>query len=206
MENNNIDIPNFLPYNTDMKPMRMPEYGRKIHELIEYCKLIEDREERTACAYAIAEVMARLFPQVISGKNDRKKIWDHINIMAGFELDVDFPLTVITREELNPKPKRPEYSKKPIFYRHYGRTIEMMIQKLVEMEPGEQRDQLTLLIANQMKKQLLAHNKEVVSDAKVLKDLAEFSGGAINLKPEEYPLHEYSELVQQNQGKKKKRK
>lgn len=200
------NIPNFLPYNTDMKPMRMPEYGRKIHELIEYCKLIEDRDERNACAYAIADVMARLFPQGVGGKGDRKKIWDHINIMAGFELDVDFPVEVVTREQLNPKADKMDYSKKPIHYRHYGRTIEMMVQKLVEMEPGEQRDTLILLIANQMKKHLIAHNKEVVSDAKVLKDLAEYSGGAIRLNPEEYPLHEYNELTPKNQVKKKKRK
>lgn len=206
MQDTENNIPNFLPYNTDMQPMRMPEYGRKIHELIEYCKLIEDREERNACAYAIADVMARLFPQVLSDKDDRKKIWDHINIMAGFELDVDFPVDVITREEMNPAPEHLEYSKTPIRYRHYGRTIEMMVQKLVEMEPGEERDHLTLLIANQMKKHLMAHNKEVVSDAKVLKDLAEYSGGAINLDPAEYPLHEYSELTPKNQGKKKKRK
>lgn len=206
MIDNIIETPNFLPYNTDMEQMRMPEYGRKIHELIAYCKMIEDREERTACAYAIADVMARLFPQVLSEKDDRKKIWDHINIMSGFELDIDFPENVITKEEMNPAPEKLEYSKTPIRFRHYGRTIEMMVEKLTEMEEGEDKDRLILLIANQMKKQLMAHNREVVSDGKVLKDLAEYSKGKIVLDPAEYPLHEYSEIVPKNQPKKKKRK
>lgn len=195
---------NFIPYNTDMKPMRMPEYGRKIHELLEYAKLIEDREERTACVLAVADVMTRLFPQLAGVPENQKKLWDHINIMSDFELDIDFPPNTITAEELNPKPESLPYQKTPIKFRHYGRTIEQMVQKVIELEDGEQKDHMILLIANQMKKQLLAHNKEVVSDAKVLKDLKEFSGGAIDLNPEEYPLHEYNEITPKNQGKKKK--
>lgn len=194
----------FLPYNTDMKPMRMPEYGRKIHELIDYAKGIEDRGERNACVQAIAEVMANLFPKIHTDREDRKKVWDHIAIMSGFELDVDYPEGTITREELNPKPEHIPYPKTPIKYRHYGRSLEQMVKKVVALEEGEEREVMIQLIANHMKKQLLAHNKEVVSDAKVLKDLKEFSYGAIDLDPETYPLHEYSEAIPKNQGKKKK--
>lgn len=205
-EKDSAATPNFLPYNTDMKPMRMPEYGRKIHELLEYAKLMEDREERTKCVTAIAEVMVRLFPGISGGRDDRKKVWDHINIMSDFSLDIDFPEGTITREELSPTPEALPYEKNPIKFRHYGRIIEEMIKKVVSLEEGEEKEQLILLIANQMKKQLLAHNKEVVSDRKVIRDLKEYSGGTIDLDPKEYVLHEYNELTPRTQGKKKKNK
>ena len=196
----------FLPYNTDMERLRLPEYGRKIQELIQYCKGIPDREERTACAYAISDVMARLFPNVVGEQGNRQKIWDHINIMAGFELDIEFPVKVLSSEDHNPKPKKIEYNKKPIRFRHYGRTLELMIEKTAEMEDSEQKDHLILLIANQMKKQLLAHNKEGVSDAKVLKDLADYSRQRIVLDPQLYRLHEYNEVNNKQPLSKKKRK
>lgn len=198
----------FLPYNTDMPNLIMPEYGRKIQELIEYCKLIPDREERTRCATAIAEVMAKRNPQLAADGGEMKKIWDHINIMSKFELDIEFPVEVISKEEISHKPADIKIDKTPIRYRHYGRTIALMVEKAASMEPTPDRDVLIRLLANQMKKQLIAHNKEVVSDAKVLRDLAEFSGGRIVLDPEEYPLHEYSEYnadkPQQKKSKKKK--
>lgn len=196
----------FIPYNTDMKRLRLPEYGRKIHELIQFCKLIEDREERNACAQAIADVMARCFPSVVGENGDRRKIWDHINIMADFELDVDFPVEVLSREQLQPKPAKLRHDNSPVRRRHYGRTLELMVDKISQMEDSEQRDMLIHLVANQMKKQLLAHNKEVVSDAKVLKDLRLMSAGTIDLDPQTYPLHEYSEFKPVNPNQKKKRK
>lgn len=201
-----FEHPAVMPYNTDMPQMRMPEYGRKIHELIEYCKLIPEREERTACAMAIADVMARLFPNIAVESGDRRKIWDHINIMADFALDIDFPVEVVNKETLSETPAAIPYNKKPVRFRHYGRTLEMMIDKVASLEPSPEKDQLIFLIANQMKKQLLLHNKEGVSDARVLHDLADYSKGAIRLNPETYRLHEYNEMESPKPIKKKKRK
>ena len=36
-------------------------------------------------------------------------------------------------------------------YRHYGKTLERMIDSAVEMEEGEKKDQLIRLLVNQMK-------------------------------------------------------
>ena len=59
-----------------------------------------------------------------------------------------------------------------------------------------------------MKKLMLIHNKEGATDAKILRDLAEFSNGRINLDPENYLLHEFHEASNkdQNQNKKTKKK
>lgn len=198
----------FLPYNTGMPHLPLPEYGRNIQNMVDYCVEIPDREERTACAHAIVGVMRRLFPQQVGEKGDLKKFWDHINIMARFELDIDFPCEVITAETANPKPDAVPYSKSRIKFRHYGRNLEQMIKVVAEMEDGQERDELIYLIAHQMKKQLIAHNPEGVDNARVLRDLYDYSEGKIDLNPNTYILHEFQDITpvpaKGKKGRKKK--
>ena len=49
-----------IPYNTDLKPITLPEFGRNVQGMVDYCVSIPDREERTKCAFAIADIMANL--------------------------------------------------------------------------------------------------------------------------------------------------
>lgn len=195
-----------IPYNTDNRPIVLPEFGRNVEGLVKYCCGIEDREERTACAYALVEMMANLFPELIGEQGDRSQIWDQINIISEFNLDIDFPCEVITAEKMNPKPERIPYTASAMRYRHYGKNIEKMIEKVAEMEEGEERDLLISMIAHHMKKLMLTHNKEGVDDAKILRDLAEYSGGRINLDPSKYLLHEFKEVELAAPGKNKKKK
>lgn len=184
-----------LPYNTDLQPVLLPEYGRILQQLVDHCTKIEDRDERTACARSIAATMQRLFPSAFQGKRDESKIWDRLNIMSGFSLDIDFPCEVVTEEKMNPKPRHIPYSDPHIRFRHYGKHIEQMIDRITNLPEGEERDLLVSMTAHHMKKLMLQHNKEGVDDAKILRDLAFYSGGKIDLDPETYLLHEYKEAT-----------
>lgn len=210
MENNDIIAGGkfkFIPYNTGMPQMPLPEYGRNIQNMVDYCVMIPDKEERTECAYAIVDIMKKLFPENVGEGGDLKNLWDHLNIMARFELDIDFPCEVITAENANPVPEVIPYKKGNIRYRHYGRSVENIVRIVADMEPGEERDKLILLLANQMKKLMLTHNPEGVDDAKILRDLYEFSDGKINLNPETFILHEYHQAsAPAKQKKVRKRK
>lgn len=188
--------------------MLLPEYGRHIQQLVDYCVQIPDREERTACAYSIVDTMAALFPQLVGENRDYSKIWDQVNIMSRFELDIDFPCEVISAEQMNPKPDKLPYTASSMRFRHYGKHIEKMIQQVAELEEGEEKDLLVSMIAHHMKKLMLQHNKEGVDDAKILRDLSLYSEGRIDLDPENYLLHEYQVVEQpaSKQGKKRKRK
>ena len=42
-----------MKYNTEEKKLVMPEYGRNIQNMVDYCITIEDREERKRCADTI---------------------------------------------------------------------------------------------------------------------------------------------------------
>ena len=83
----------------------------------------------------------------------------------------------------------------------------------MEMEPGAERDELTLLVANQMKRSLAAWNSNALDDEKILSDLAEFTQGKISLLPSEIQLISDKEAIASAQqvnmntgGKKKKKK
>ena len=195
-----------LKYNTQQKKLILPEYGRNIQQMVDHCLTIEDKEERTRCAYSIINTMGNLFPNLRDIEDFKHKLWDHLAIMSDFKLDIDYPCDVIKPESLNSFPEKVDYYTSPIKYRHYGRSIELMIAKASSMSEGEERDALILLVANHMKKLMLSVNSEGVDDAKILKDLRELSHGAINLNPENYHLHEFKEAPQQTSNKRKKKK
>lgn len=196
-----------IPYNTDLKQIVLPEFGRNVQEMVDYCRSLPDREERTRCAYAVAGIMANLFPELVGENGDWSQIWDHINIISRFSLDIDFPCDVVTEEKLHPKPEKLPYTASTIRYRHYGKNIERMIEVVADMEPGEEREEMISRLAHHMKKLMLLHNKEGVDDAKILKDLREYSRGRIDLDPRTYLLHEFKEApaATPSKGKKKKK-
>lgn len=195
-----------LKYNTRLKKLILPEYGRNIQQMVDHCITIEDREERTRCAYSIIATMGNLFPNLRDMDDFKHKLWDHLAIMSDFKLDIDYPCEVIKPENLKTLPDKIEYQSSSIKFRHYGKNLELMIAKAASMEDGEEKDVLISYIANHMKKLMLAVNSEGVENAKILKDLRDYSHGAINLDPETYHLHEFKEVPAQQTGKKKKKK
>ena len=136
-----------LTYNTQQKRLILPEYGRNIQQMVDHCLTIEDRKERTDCAYAIIRAMGNLFPALRDG-DDAKKLWDHLMIMSDFRLDIDFPFEPIGPDRLNVLPDKIPYTTQYIKYRHYGKTIEHLVDKAVTMDEGPERDALVLYIAN----------------------------------------------------------
>lgn len=194
-----------LTYNTQKKRLVLPEYGRSIQEMVDHCLTIEDKDERTRCAYSIISCMGKLFPKLHEQDDYHQKLWDHLAIMSDFKLDIDYPCEVVRPENLQSSPAKVPYTNQYIRYRHYGKDVELMIAKAVAMAPGEERDELILLIANHMKKLLLAVNKDGVDDEKIFKDLAEYSHGEIKLSPETTTLRNFK-LAPAPATSKKKRK
>ena len=195
-----------LYYNTALPHLSLPEYGRTVQNMINFCMTITNLDERTACAYAIVDTMKTLFPDLIGDGGDDRKFWDHINVMSGFKLDIDFPYEVITQEQRNPKPAKIPYTASRLRYRHYGKIIERMISKVADLPDGPEKDELVSMLANHLKKQLIAHNPEAASNAKALYDLADYSQGRIALDPDTYILHEFNIVPPPATGKKKKKK
>lgn len=199
-----------LDYNSQRKKLALPEYGRNIQQMVDHCCTIEDREERTRCAFTIVKTMGNLFPQLRDEADYKHKLWDHLAIMSDFKLDIDYPYEIVKEEKLESKPDHIEYNQGPIKMRHYGKIIEQMIKRISDYDDGDEKDMLVMLIANQMKKVIFQISKEDVDDAKIFKDLKYYSQGKIDVDPATHPLHEFKEApAPQQQGKnsnKKKKK
>lgn len=194
-----------LTYNTHLDRLTLPEYGRNIQRMVDHCLSIPDRRERTLCAHSIVRAMGNLFPELRAAENEHK-LWDHLAIMSDFMLDIDYPCEVIQQADLQTPPDTVPYSGAPFRFRHYGRITQQMIEKAAAMPAGPDRDRVVMLLANHMKKQMLAVNPDGVDDQKIFNDLAELSRGAILLDPAVTHLHQFRELPQPATGKKKKKK
>lgn len=168
--------------------MALPEYGRSVQNMVDHALTIEDRAERQRCANTIVNIMGGMFPHLREVPDFKHKLWDHLAIMSDFKLDIDYPYEIVRPDYLNVKPDRIPYSSGKIRYRHYGRAIELLIQKAVEMPEGEERDQLIALTASHMKKDYITWNKDTVEDQKIYDDIYEMSGGAIRLSDENFHL------------------
>ncbi len=186
-------------YNTSRPRLIIPEYGRHVQRMVEHVMEIEDRDQRTRTAKAIIQVIGRLNPQLRNSDNFERTLWDHLYIMSEFKLDVDGPFPKPTPEELESKPNRVPYPQTSIKYGHYGKMVQRMIDQCAALEPGETRDAYTVVIANQMKKQFLAWNRDTVPDPVILKDLGEMSKGKLKVK-EDVQLAHTADLLRTQQA------
>lgn len=171
-----------MEYNTERGLISIPEYGRNIQKMIDYCVDIEDRDKRNSTAHAIVRVMEQMNSQASKANDFHHKLWDHLHIISGFRLDIDAPYPAPSKEDVAKKPEKIEYSKKRMTYPHYGKNIEKVISVVAEEEDGEKKDAIILAIANYLKKSYLTWNRDSVNDETILKHLEELSKGKLELK------------------------
>lgn len=189
-----------MDYNSNREKLPLPEYGRNIQNMVNHILTIEDRKERNRAAQSIIDIMGNMYPYLRDIQDFKHKLWDHLAIMAEFKLDIDYPYDPPSPEVFKTPPAKIPYDDNRIKYRHYGKTLEMLIEKAKTYEPAEERDYLIKLIANHMKKSYLAWNKDAVEDQKIFLDLEEMSAGAIKLS--DYQLAEVKEVIQKPKKKK----
>lgn len=170
-----------MEYNTAREQMIIPEYGRNVQQMVNYALSVEDRDLRSILAKIIVDVMASMNPQVKDTNNFEQKLWDHLHIISNFRLDVDSPYPAPEKKDVFSKPERLPYSEAHIRFKHYGLNLENMIKKARNMESGKEKEELTGLIANYMKRSYLTWNRDSVNDETILIQLEELSKGELKL-------------------------
>ena len=163
MENKDIETCKLL-YNTERVRLYVPEYGRNVQKMVDYLKTIEDREKRNEQARTVIKVMEIINPAVHLQDDYEHKLWDHLHIISGFDLDVDSPYPVPAPESLNEEPLPVPIQKKPIKAVHYGRNIENIIELIALTEDGEIKTAMIRSLAIYMRQQYLIWNKDTVAD------------------------------------------
>lgn len=198
MQYNPAEAINSLEYNSEREHLIIPEYGRHLQKLIQQAVALEDRDERNKAAKYIISVMGTLNPHLRDVPDFQHKLWDQIFIMSDFQLEVDSPYPIPSREMLQQKPERLGYPQNFPKYRFYGNNIKYMIDVANKWEDGELKDALIIVIANHMKKSYLSWNKDTVVDAVIFEHLYELSGGRINLQPGADELSNVTDLMKVN--------
>lgn len=186
-----------LEYNTVRPKMHIPEYGRNVQKMVDHAVGLKTKEERNKVAEAIIKVMGELNPQLRDVEEYKPKLWTHLFIMSDFQLDVDSPYPLPTREALAEKPNKVNYPQTSIKIGHYGKTVEKLIDKAVEMPEGGEREALEKTIASMMKRFHLTFNSTSVEDQVILNHLAKLSDGKIVLKDVSF-LPNTNEILKSN--------
>jgi len=168
-------------YNTQRKRMALPEYGRNVQKMVDHIKTIENRDERNRAAKTLIQIMGNLNPHLRDEGDFRHKLWDHLALIADFELDIDSPYPVPEPSKFIEKPKQVPYRQGGIRFLHYGRIIELMIDSAIEMKEGDEKEYLTTLIVNQMKKSYITWNRSQVSDEVIIGDMKLLSRGRLKI-------------------------
>lgn len=194
-----------LDYNTQRERLVLPEYGREVQQMVDYCVSLKSRAERQRCANTIIAVMERMMPHTYENKDYRQKLWDHLALMSGFQLDIDYPCDITEAQKMLQKPAPMRYPMKRIPVRHYGNMMFEVFELLKNLPNGAERTELTRLAANQMKRDLVLWGHGSSDDEKVASDLADYTDGKIQLDLETFKF-DRTEAPQRNYERRQRRR
>jgi hypothetical protein len=168
-------------YATDEADIIFKEYGRNIQRIVHHLLTVEDREKRTRQAFITIELMKILNPGVNDTQDSLQKLWDHLYIMSGFQLDVDGPFPKPDASILVKEPMLVPYSTGQVDFRHYGRNLQQIIKNISAESDAEVVFNSAIAVGRMMKMFYLQYNKEMLDDRVVVNDIKRMSGGKIVL-------------------------
>tara|TARA_B100000242_G_C43047616_1_gene489105 strand:+ start:1924 stop:2532 length:609 start_codon:yes stop_codon:yes gene_type:complete len=169
-----------MQYNTKKNILVMPEYGRHVHNMISHAVSLKDKKTQQKCVESIISFMGQLNPHLRDVKAYTHKLWDHLHIMSNFQLNVESPYPKPEEKKLYEKPPKMNYPSSDIRFSYYGNTITSMIKKAIKMK-DDQKEILTGMIANQMKKSYILFNKSSVDNNVIKQHLHQLSNGELKL-------------------------
>lgn len=176
-------------YNTEEDPLVISEYGRNVQGMVQQVMKVEDRVERTKLAEGVVDVMISLNPQIKELEDYEHKLWDHLYIISGYELDVDGPYPKPEPEKVNKPPEAVPYKDELIKFRFYGRNLQQMVERAAAMEDSEMKNALINYIASFMVNTSRNWNDENLDNKAVITHLNTLSKGQLSLSPEDLEIH-----------------
>jgi hypothetical protein len=175
-------------YNTSRKKLILAEYGRNVQNMVAYICTLPTKEERNRHAQVVIDLMGFLNPHLRDVADFKHKLWDHLHIISDFQIDVDSSYPKPAPDAIHFKPAPLGYPQQRIRFKHYGKTVELMIKKAKAIEDPQRRQAMIQSIANFMKMAYVTWNKDTVADETIISDLRALSGGELVL-DESFNLH-----------------
>lgn len=168
-------------YNSTRSKLILSEYGRNVQNMVKYICELPTKEERNRYAQVVIDLMGFLNPHLRDVADFKHKLWDHLHIISNFQIDVDSPYPKPEMDAIHMKPEPLKYPHQRIKYKHYGKTIELMMDKAKTIEEPERKQHMVQAIANFMKMAYVQWNKDSVADESIIADLRAMSGGQLQL-------------------------
>ena len=169
-----------MEYNTEREHLIIPEYGRHVQKMINHATAITDKVEQQKCVDAIIAFMGQMNPHLRDVKEFTHKLWDHLHIMSDFKLDIKSPYPKPEIAKLEEQPEKMAYPGNKIKFSYYGNTIQNMIATAIKME-GDEKEIMTGMIANQMKKSYILFNESSVDNNMIKLHLKQMSNNQLAL-------------------------
>ena len=173
--------------------------------MVDYAIELPSREERLKCARSIVRMMLTKVPQIRDNADYEQTLWDHLYLMSGKQLDIDWPFDVSAAEKIHSKPQPIPLPQKRIRLRHYGKLVEELLEQLKTMADGPERNELVRQTANQMKRDLLTWGHGSADDEKVADDMARLTDGAVQLDLGSFKFEKVTAITTE-EGKKSRRR
>jgi Domain of unknown function (DUF4290) len=174
-------MPDQFDYNSTRSKLILSEYGRNVQNMVKYIVALPTLEERNRYAQVVIDLMGFLNPHLRDVADFKHKLWDHLHIISDFQIDVDSPYPKPSPEAIHMKPEPLRYPHQRIKYKHYGKTIELMIEKAKSIDDADRKRHMVQAVANFMKMAYVQWNKDSVTDETILSDLYALSGGQLKL-------------------------
>ncbi len=200
-------MPEQFDYNSTRNKLILSEYGRNVQNMVKYIVALPTKEERNRYAQVVIDLMGFLNPHLRDVADFKHKLWDHLHIISDYQIDVDSPYPKPSPEAIHLKPEPLKYPHQRIKYKHYGKTIELMIEKAKSIDDPDRKRHMVQAVANFMKMAYVQWNKDSVTDESILSDLYNLSGGQlkleenINLNRVEYRPNTHNNNNQNNRGR-----
>ena len=193
-----------MKYNTARDHLVLPEYGRNVQKMVDHATTIQNKEERNKCVKTIIEFMGQMNPQLRDLKEFNHKLWDDLFIISKFQLEADSPYPLPEPKKLDERPEKMPYPKNKIKFPFYGAALENMIRYAVNQNDGRDKEIMTGMIANHMKKSYLLFNKHSVSNDTIILHLKQLSDNKLTI-PKDFEFIRSSSVINKSQRNYKKK-
>lgn len=157
----------------------MKEYGRHIQKMVEHLLTIEDPERRQRNAQVVIELMGFLNPHLKNVEDFRHKLWDHLFLISDFNIEVESPYPIPTREKLRGRPNPLPYPKRHPKFSHLGKNLELVINKALQEEDQQKRQGFANAIAYYMKLAYSNWHKDTLHDDAIQSELTNITKGQL---------------------------
>ena len=176
--------------------------------MVENVMDISDRKQRLEASQVIIGLMEQRMKGTIDKRNLKQTLWDHLYIISGKRLDIDWPFDVSNAEKFLAKPKPLPLPNKGerLPLRHYGRMVAQLAEKLKTMPEGRKREELIKVVANQMKRNLVNWGHGSMDNARVASELEKLTDGTVRLDLKAFKFQKVKLQAKQENTKRKKKR